>query len=286
MNDDRENVQSRYLSIYNVPETRRLALAPQVARFGHCTALAGTRNNFEERSELEFCFRLSGAEEFAEDVMDGVVYRNRFPHLFIKLPGVSYRFRANATRSAVFVVYSSDELARFGAAGITGGSPCFEFELTPEIQQCIKELRAYEKHVHAPGAAERIDLAAMKLIASVVLQNRCSQDISGRARVIMDIASYIECHLTEEIDFRSIAEKRGLSLRSFFRSWREQFKETPAQYLISRRLGLAKQLLTMSDMMIDDVARQSGFSSTAYFIHVFKKHCGVTPGVFRRKYRS
>ena len=79
MDDDRENVQSRYLSIYNVPETRRLALAPQVARFGHCTALAGTRNNFEERSELEFCFRLSGAEEFAEDVMDGVIYRNRLP---------------------------------------------------------------------------------------------------------------------------------------------------------------------------------------------------------------
>ena len=286
MDNNSENVKSKYLSIFPVPEMRQLALAPQTSHFGHCTALAGTRNCFTQRTELEFCFRLSSNEEFAEDEMDGKLYRNKFPHLFIKLPGVSHRFRAHATRTAVFVIYPASALAAFEAAGVINATPCCEFELTPEIQQRIRELRSCEKRIHEPGISDTIDLAAQRLIAEVILQKAKGKNISEKTRLIMEIASFVECHIADKIDFRSIAEKKGLSLRSFFRLWKEQFKETPAQYLIARRLELAKRLLSRTDLCIDDISSQSGFSSTVYFIQTFKKHCGVTPGAYRKKSRA
>lgn len=53
------------------------------------------------------------------------------------------------------------------------------------------------------------------------------------------------------------------------------------QLLTSIRLNAACQYLRENQLAIHDIAHQVGFSSTRYFIQVFKKSMGITPGQYR-----
>ena len=57
---------------------------------------------------------------------------------------------------------------------------------------------------------------------------------------------------------------------------------SPAQYLQTCRLHLAKSLLTESNLSVSAVARASGFGSTRRFNDVFKRHYRMTPSELRK----
>ncbi|MBD5472564.1 MAG: AraC family transcriptional regulator [Lachnospiraceae bacterium] len=44
----------------------------------------------------------------------------------------------------------------------------------------------------------------------------------------------------------------------------------------------AKHLLKTTDLSIEDISHQTGFSDSVYFIRVFKKIEGITPSRFRK----
>ena len=53
--------------IVNVSGARVHSLAPKTSYIGHTISLAETKYSVYQRQELEFCFRLSSDESFAED---------------------------------------------------------------------------------------------------------------------------------------------------------------------------------------------------------------------------
>ncbi len=56
-------------------------------------------------------------------------------------------------------------------------------------------------------------------------------------------------------------------------------------YLNSLRLDYAKRLLLTSEITVDEVAQQSGFNYSSYFIRVFVKRFGCSPSNFRTENR-
>ena len=53
------------------------------------------------------------------------------------------------------------------------------------------------------------------------------------------------------------------------------------EYIAVLRVEQAKKLLAETNMKISEVARTCGFRTASYFIVVFKKHTGTSPGEFR-----
>jgi len=47
------------------------------------------------------------------------------------------------------------------------------------------------------------------------------------------------------------------------------------------RLGLAQHLLSETDFSVKEVADQSGYNSSSYFIQQFRRHFGLTPAQYR-----
>jgi AraC family transcriptional regulator len=61
----------------------------------------------------------------------------------------------------------------------------------------------------------------------------------------------------------------------------------PHQYVISRRVESAKQLLQGgADLSLAEVAAHVGFSDQSQFSHHFKRLLGVTPGQVRTRIRT
>ena len=71
-----------------------------------------------------------------------------------------------------------------------------------------------------------------------------------------------------------------LSRARFQTKYRQLFGVTPNEDLICATLERA-ELLLKKGMKVIDVAGECGFSNAEYFIRVFKKHRGYTPGRYR-----
>lgn len=54
-------------------------------------------------------------------------------------------------------------------------------------------------------------------------------------------------------------------------------------YIINKRMFVAKQLLTKTSLSITDISARVGISYSSYFTKIFKEHVGMTPQEYRQK---
>ena len=92
-----------------------------------------------------------------------------------------------------------------------------------------------------------------------------------------------EGHLDEKTGLEEIADQFELSSRQIRRIVHKELGVPPIQLLLTRRLLLAKQLLTETTLPITDVAFASGFSSLRRFNDAFNRRYGMPPTRLRKK---
>lgn len=110
-------------------------------------------------------------------------------------------------------------------------------------------------------------------------------DDSSTSAILM-AQMHITEHLSEMIDFEALAQKVGLTYRSFRYLFVKESGLSPLQYQLERRLARAKNLLASSDMPVKDIAKTLGFNSSWYFAHFFQKYMHSSPAAYRKRYRS
>ena len=92
---------------------------------------------------------------------------------------------------------------------------------------------------------------------------------------------YLAEHSLEEL-----AEELGVTDRQMRRVFREEFGVSPVEFWQTRRLLLAKQLLTDSRMSVTAVAFASGFQSLRRFNALLKERYRLTPTELRKRQRK
>lgn len=100
------------------------------------------------------------------------------------------------------------------------------------------------------------------------------------------VLHYIHEHLTEKIGVDKLSRRAYMSRNLFFAWFKEQFGITPLEYINKERVKLAKQLLADRNNSITSVSLQCGFSDVNYFVRLFKKTEGITPGAYRSCFRD
>jgi AraC-like DNA-binding protein len=93
---------------------------------------------------------------------------------------------------------------------------------------------------------------------------------------------YIETHAGGAISNAELAALCGLSPAHFIRVFREAVGQTPAQYVLERRIASAAQRLIFGDEPIDAIADRTGFANRFHFTRAFTKRMGVAPGAYRK----
>lgn len=130
--------------------------------------------------------------------------------------------------------------------------------------------------------------ASIPMLASALLEapkgNQTPDSTSSSA--ILKAQMHITEHLSETIDFEALAQKVGLTYRSFRYLFTKESGLSPLQYQLERRLARAKNLLASTDMTVKDIAETLGFNSTWYFAHFFQKHAKTSPAAYRKQHRS
>lgn len=101
--------------------------------------------------------------------------------------------------------------------------------------------------------------------------------------VIMSSCNYINQHYQENITLEETANISGFSKFHFTRVFKQYMNMTFYEYLNSKRMKRAQELLYSTEMSITEVAMNSGFSSLSAFNRTFKTMNGCSPSEYRNK---
>lgn len=100
--------------------------------------------------------------------------------------------------------------------------------------------------------------------------------ITTSNRRILDILSYIDAHLTEDIKIDDLAEQFYISKYHMMRLFRKETGQSIHSYLSDRRLLYARDLIHQG-MSATDSCFQCGFRSYSSFTRAYGKRFGTTP---------
>jgi two-component system response regulator YesN len=94
--------------------------------------------------------------------------------------------------------------------------------------------------------------------------------------------TYISSELSNtSLGIRDVAEHIHLNSSYVSVLFKEETGQTFSDYLTRQRLAKAKKLLLGTDMKIYEIAERTGFSSSKYFVKVFREAEDLTPKDFR-----
>jgi AraC family transcriptional regulator, transcriptional activator FtrA len=92
-------------------------------------------------------------------------------------------------------------------------------------------------------------------------------------------------HLDRPLTIAQLADRAGMSVRTFGRQFARQIGNTPLKWLNQQRLARARELLETTDLAVDVVAQRSGLGTGAGLRQYFQRDLGTTPAAYRRIFR-
>jgi transcriptional regulator GlxA family with amidase domain len=99
------------------------------------------------------------------------------------------------------------------------------------------------------------------------------------------VREYIEEHLAESIGTDALARIAGLSLGHFNRAFKQSTGDSPYQYVIRKRVAMAKELMVQTGRALADIALDAGFADQSHFSRTYVAITGETPSAYRRRHR-
>ncbi|MGW5645421.1 GlxA family transcriptional regulator [Saccharopolyspora sp. NPDC003752] len=101
---------------------------------------------------------------------------------------------------------------------------------------------------------------------------------------LQPLLSWLQESLDDEHTIASLAGRAQMSQRTFARRFVAETGTTPNQWLATQRVLHARRLLEDTQLGIDQIARECGFSTAALLRHHFRRIVGVTPRDYRRAF--
>jgi AraC family transcriptional regulator len=93
----------------------------------------------------------------------------------------------------------------------------------------------------------------------------------------------LESDLGGKFSLQQIAAEFDLSVSHFSRAFRISTGLPPHQWLLRQRVKAAKQLMSVRDLTLSEIAISAGFANQSHFTRVFSEAVGVSPGAWRRE---
>lgn len=265
---------ARFTDKHNPPAgvKHRAAIACDVSEFQQAFfARMGGPQQFQHLFE-----HLSDAYFFVKDRQSRMVCASQpfWEHLGAK----SEAEIIGKTDDDFFPPHAADHFKRDDQLVITTGHP-----LIGRVELWYNEQRVLDwfitNKLPVRDAQGRI-IGVMGIVRSYEGQRRMMLPMSE----INSTVEYLRKHLHERLTVEDLARQADLSPRQLHRKFRDVFGLSVQDFLIKTRIQAASDALLHSDLTIAQIATDFGFCDQSAFTQLFRKHTGLTPLKFRRRY--
>ena len=150
-------------------------------------------------------------------------------------------------------------------------------------------LESLDRVIHEIGAPRqkrcRTILAALLTQLRYELTSEVEPEVTRQDKLAMRLKSYLDRnYFSRDLDCTGTCDALGINRTYASSIFHAAFGIPMKQYLTDLRLEAAETLLSGEDRIkIEDVAQLCAFSSVSYFIKVFRKRHGISPGEYRAR---
>ncbi len=231
-------------------------------------------------------------------------YRIERGDVFLIKPEDAHSYSNTEKLELINLLYRPDrlKLPMYDLSNVPGYFAFFEVEPAMRSQHGFKSrlrlsddkldylknlIMALEKELDFCPAGYGYAMASLMMqIILFVSRNFTRTDSPGQKDIIRlsEVLSYIGQNYAKDITLETLAKKASMSETTLYRMFRKTFGESPVNYVITVRIGHARELLANSNRAISDIAWEIGFHDSNYFSRHFKKHTGMTPREYRRRF--
>ena len=152
------------------------------------------------------------------------------------------------------------------------------FEMESKMQECRSQF------CYPTPYSEALSSSIVKEILCYVAERTRKRQIS-LPQLVQQLMLYIQQNYDRDISNTQISAEFGYHPYYLNRIFKKATGMTLHQAVIAERIELAKRLLRSTDISIDAVANEVGFSDRAQFSTAFKKHTDTTPSEYRKHNR-
>jgi len=139
----------------------------------------------------------------------------------------------------------------------------------------------YEQMIRAEVTLLLLQLAREHGGAPVLLE----ADSSAPPLWLRDTLMYIDQYPRSDLRLSALCKRVSVSPAHFSRSFRQATGMTVTEYVVAKRIALAKERLLATDEPVHRISADCGFESLPYFHKKFKKHTGESPHAYRKATR-
>jgi transcriptional regulator GlxA family with amidase domain len=155
-------------------------------------------------------------------------------------------------------------------------------------------LHMVQRDLGASAAAQAARLAVAPLHrtggqAQFIVRNLATATIAhatGRRTELDEVLEWIEQEAHRDLALGDIAAHASVSIRTLNRRFQSETGQTPIQWLAGVRVRHAQQLLETTDLGVERIGREVGFTSSANFREQFRRLAGVSPQGYRSTFRE
>lgn len=100
--------------------------------------------------------------------------------------------------------------------------------------------------------------------------------------IISSAIQYIDENFRSNINLKELCNINSVTPQHLCRLFRKYLNLRPTEYINMIRMQEAKTLLLYSDLSINEISKNIGFSSCNYFCEMFKRYESITPSEYRK----
>lgn len=111
-------------------------------------------------------------------------------------------------------------------------------------------------------------------------------DTTGYSKLSREIVQYLERNYHREVPLQEVADTVGFNKNYICSAFKRDTGMTIGNCHTIIRIRKAAELISFSDMTLNQVAESTGFTNLSHFNRIFKKVVHLPPGQYRRMFAS
>lgn len=104
----------------------------------------------------------------------------------------------------------------------------------------------------------------------------------GDESLLADVFATIDRRYTEPLSLREVAREVSVSAGHLTTIVRRRTGRTVVEWIIQRRMGEARRLLSQTRLSVTEIAQRVGLPDAAYFTRQFRQAHGISPSQWRK----
>lgn len=167
-----------------------------------------------------------------------------------------------------------------------GGQPAFPTAQTAAYLHLLEEVEAVAQ---SSSYVRDMELSALLskllvLLMSDAWQGGAAARPAPKKEEMAQVKEYLDAHYREAIALDDLAAHFYINKFYLAKLFRAAYGLTVHDYLMRRRVTVAKQLLRYSTQSMEEISQAVGLGSANYFARIFRQVEGMAPREYRRRW--